>query len=602
MCGIAGVSLRSGGPPGSVVEAMSACLVHRGPDGSGLYRNGSVALAHRRLSILDLEGGAQPIASADERVHIVANGEIYNYRTLQREIRDGGDSLRTDSDSEVPLHLWRRHGMSFVQRLEGMYALALYDEETEDLVLARDPVGIKPLYVSETGEGIAFASEAGAIVRSGWIEPAVEPGAWPSYFNRQYVSGSLTMFRGVRRMVPGEVLRIRHGRVVERRVFPLELTPPVPVSEREALETLDALTTEVVRSHLQSDVPYGAFLSGGIDSTCVVTKMAQLVGGEVRTFAIGFTSDTVSDERHAAEALSVRLRTRHATAEFSNEDFWGLLPEMCRVMDDLAADYAVLPTLKLARLAGQHVKVILSGEGGDEGFAGYTYYGAHRQHPLHALIRGWRFRKRGNTHGFHELFRDPEITGWRDGAAQDRFDTTGFTRLQTYQARDLSDWLPDDLMLKVDRCLMAYGIEGRVPLLDRKLLAFAFSLPDALKISGEHHKYLLRKWVEVNQPQQDPWGRKRGFTVPIHPWLEARRDRLRPYLTGHEGVAEALHAERVDRWLSSPLDRRGAKLLFNVLCYALWHDVHIQGKSDSGANLLPERIEAAGAVQRTGRG
>jgi len=591
MCGIAGVSLRAGEPPEALLRQLAALLAHRGPDGEGFYRHRQTALVHRRLSILDLEGGAQPIAAEDGRTHIVANGEIYNYRVLQAQIRGWGVRLTTNSDSEVPLHCWRRYGIDFVGHLEGMYGLAIYDEASEELILARDPVGIKPLYIAETAAGVAFASEAGALVRAGWVAADVEQDAWSSYFNQQYVSGALTMFKGVRRVRPGEVLRIRRGVIVERRVYPLQLSPARRMEEDEALATFDGIAGEVVQSHLQSDVPYGAFLSGGTDSSCVVTKMAELVG-QVRTYAIGFSSDTVADERENALRLAVKLETAHESIEFTHADFWKLLPEMCEAMDDLVADYAALPTLKLAGLASQGVKVILSGEGGDEGLAGYRYYRQHRRPGLRAMLRKERFRRRGDAAGFQNLFR-PRIPAWRDGLSDDRRGTRGFTHLQMQQARDIRGWLPDDLMIKVDRCLMAHGVEGRVPLLDRRFLTFVFALPDDLKISDGQHKYLLRRWLADRQPQQDPWAQKKGFTVPIQAWLEARRSEVLKYLYSHRGVREVIVHEHLREWLEQPLDSRGAKLLFNVLCYALWHDVYIEATPLPEALLNPCKEESS---------
>jgi asparagine synthase (glutamine-hydrolysing) len=479
--------------------------------------------------------------------------------------------------------------MDFASHLEGMYALAVYDDRTEDLVLARDPVGIKPLYVAETSAGVAFASEAGALVHAGWVPAEVDERAWPAYFNRQYAGGARTLFKGIRRIEPGEVLRIRRGEIVERRVCPLPLGRAEEIPEAEALEVLDDLLTRTVESHLQSDVPYGAFLSGGIDSSAVVTKMAELVG-RVRTYAIGFSSGSVHDERSSARRLARELNTEHHEVEFTDGDFWDLLPRMCATMDDLAADYAVLPTLKLAELASADVKVILSGEGGDEGFAGYRYYGHHSQGLVDRLRHGRRFRRNGQATRYGAIFRSADISAWRDGPRQDRFPTRGFTRLQTYQARDLSDWLPDDLMMKVDRCLMASGIEGRVPLLDGKLLSFAFALPDRLKISRGHHKHLLRAWLARRHPGQDPWGEKRGFTVPVGDWLELRRPAIRDYLGGHDAIRRLMVPERLSGWLAEPVGG-GGKFLFNVLCYALWHDIHITAAPLPRALLGPARDE-----------
>lgn len=589
MCGIGGVSLVQGKAADAKLLGRLACaLAHRGPDGEGLYSHKGTGLVHRRLSIIDLAGGAQPISTADGQWHIVCNGEIYNYQPLRRGLVDQGYSFTTHSDSEVALHLYRTHGLDFVKHLEGMYALAIYDQAADELVLARDPVGIKPLYISATGKGLAFASEAGALVRAGWVAGEVNPAAWPSLFNRQYVGGQQTLFAGVERVKPGEVLRIRHGKVVERRMYPLSLGPVENISEAEALEVLDSLLHEAVQSHLQSEVPYGAFLSGGIDSSTVVSRMAELTD-TVRTYTIGFSSTSVADERATAFSLARRLHTQHTAVDFGEQDFWHQLPRMCAAVDDLVADYATLPTLKLAEHASKEVKVILSGEGGDEGFAGY---GRYRRGGLLDTLRGRTFRGRGDTAGYKQLFHDGAIPAWRGGDTPRPWDEAGFTRLQGYQARDMADWLPDDLLIKVDRALMVHGIEGRVPLLDRKLLSFAFSLPDGLKVQRKKGKYLLKKWLEGHQPQLNVWAPKKGFTVPVQPWLEAQRHLLLPYLHRHGGVAQVLVRKDLRRWLENPLDKRGAKLLFSVLCYALWHDIYIQGRVP-GEGLLDQMASPA---------
>ncbi len=558
----------------ALMARLADALRHRGPDGEGRHAWRNMALVHRRLSIIDVAGGAQPIPDQTGKVQIVCNGEIYNFVPLQNDLERSGIPLKTRSDSEVALHLYKKYGLDFVTHMEGMYALGILDETTGDLVLARDPMGIKPLYISVIGAGLAFASEPAALVRAGWCAAEVDPAAWPSLFNRQYTGGLKTLFKGVTRVKPGEVLRIRDGQIVERREYPLPLEAAADMPEAEALDRLDALLTASVTSHLQSEVPYGAFLSGGIDSSVVVDKMVD-VAGRVRTYTIGFSSATVADERAEAFRLAQALNTDHVAVDFTEKDFWDYLPTLGRVMDDLVADYAALPTLKLAERARQDVKVILSGEGGDEVFAGY---GRYRRGGWLDFLRGRRFRGRGDTAGYKLLFKHDSIASWRDSEHQDRFGTEGFTRLQTYQARDMSDWLPDDLLLKVDRCLMAYGIEGRVPLLDSKFAAFAFALPDVLKIRGAHGKYLLKTWLARRHPDMKVWAGKRGFTVPIQAWLEERRPALLAYLAAHGGVDQVVHRRDLKAWLEKPLDRRGAKLLFTLVCYALWHDVHIQDR------------------------
>ena len=576
MCGITGISLRAGRPvKAEQLARLAEALAHRGPDGEGTYLWQNYGLAHRRLSIIDVAGGAQPISSADKRAHIICNGEIYNYKAVQTALKKAGVELQTSSDSEIPLHLYRQHGLDFVRYLDGMYALAILDETSGELILARDPVGIKPLYFSVKDAGVAFASEPGALVRGGWQASEVNDEVWAGFFNRQYVRGSATLFKGIERVEPGEVMIIKNGAITRRVRFPEPiLTAASRISEAEALDAFDELLSRTVSTHLQSEVPYGAFLSGGIDSGAVVTKMAALAG-EVTTYTIGFESKAVADERTQAYRLANKLHTQHIPVSFTEADFWAMLPEMCDAMDDLVADYAALPTLKLARRASQDVKVILSGEGGDEAFAGY---GRYRRGGLLDTLRGRKFRGRGDTAGFGTLFRQAEITHWRESGPLGGLDMTDFTRLQERQAFDIGDWLPDDLLTKVDRCLMAYGIEGRVPLLDRHLLAYAFALPDQLKVQGKNGKYLLKKWLANQHPELDVWAPKRGFTVPVQAWLENRRERLLPYLHSHAGVQQVMVRKELRHWLERPLDSRGAKLLFSVLCYAVWHDIYIQGQ------------------------
>lgn len=576
MCGIAGVSWRGERSDELLLRRLARALSHRGPNDERIYAHRNVGLAHRRLSIIDIAGGAQPIEDASGRWRIVCNGEIYNYRALRTALEREGVAFKTRSDTEPALHLFLKYGFGFVNHLEGMYALAIHDKETGDVVLARDPVGIKPLYVSEMPSGVAFASEAGALVEAGWCAPDVYAAALPFFFNRQYVGGADTLFAHVKRVRPGELIHLRDGHILERRIVGLPLAPPIEISEGDALEELDRLLTNAVESHLQSEVPYGAFLSGGIDSACVVNRMAASAG-KVRTYTVGFSDPGVPDERAEAAALAHDFGVLNHPVEFDRDDFWRLLPRMCQALDDLVADYAALPTLKLAQTARWNgLSVILTGEGGDEIFAGY---GRYRRGGLWDRLRGKRFRGHGDTSGFKALFRWLEIPAWRDRDGEDLWAGSGLTRLQRYQARDIADWLPDDLLLKVDRCLMAFGIEGRVPLLDRKLLGFAFGLPDRLKIRGGHGKYLLKTWLSGRDPATNVWEPKRGFTVPVRSWLDERRGPVLAYLDGHDGVREIVLEDRLRAWLDQPLNRRGAKLLFTLLCYAVWHDVHVRKRS-----------------------
>ncbi len=568
MCGIAGLSLAAGKQVAPVaLRALSDALAHRGPDGKGVYVSGNVGLVHRRLSIIDVTGGAQPISDRHDKIHIVGNGEIYNFVALQRELEAAGVSLKTRSDTETALHLYARHGAAFVNRLEGMYALAIYDETSRTLVLCRDPFGIKPLYYARTDAGFAFASEPAALTKAGLRPAAVNRAGLGPFLNRQYLAGRDTLFAGIERVLPGEVLVVRDGAIVSRTRHP----PPLggPQRHADAMRMLDGHLAEAVERHLQSEVPYGAFLSGGIDSSAMVIKMAA-VAGTIRTFTIGFASATVSDERAVAERLARELGTDHTAVLFDEDDFWSGLPAMCRAMDDLVADYAALPLLKLAEAAAPHVKVILSGEGGDEIFAGYGRY-----------RRGWwdtlrrrPFRGRGDLAGFERLFTADLSANHQPAPPAE---ASGLTRLQRRQARDIADWLPDDLLTKVDRCLMAHGIEGRVPYLDQRLAAFGFGLPDRLKVRGRIGKHILKAWLKSERDWMDVWARKRGFTVPIQDWLNRRRETLARYLAKNDGVQEVVHPLALETLLGAPLDRKAAKLVFSLLCFGLWHEIHVGG-------------------------
>lgn len=577
MCGIGGVSLKAGNVSSELLEQMNLAQIHRGPDGSGVFTHGSTGLAHVRLSIIDIEGGAQPFNN--DGLHLVANGEIYNFHALQDALTARGVSLQSASDCEPILHLYREHGAFVSKQLHGMYAFALFDEATETLVLARDPFGIKPLYYAETDQGVAFASEPAVLSKVGWIEPIANSQAWGNYFNRHYVGGRQTMFKGIERVLPGEVLIIRAGEIVERLHFPAEL-PAAEASgwfgdkksqtqEEPAMARFDELFDESVRLHLQADVPYAAYLSGGVDSSALVQKMSAATD-ELHTFTIGFESTSVADERGNARALTTALNASHETISFGESDFWRFLPLMMTRMDDLTCDYASLPVLKLSELASQHVKVVLCGEGGDEILAGYGRY----RTSIWDKLRSKRFRRGGDASHFSDLFKG-DISSWRE---PDLSTPPGLTAIQAKQYLDIQDWLPCDLLTKLDRCTMAYGLEGRVPFLDGALAAYCFGLPDGLKVQGRTGKYLLKKWLSQAQSAINPWEKKKGFTVPVREWLEKKREALATRLVGHDGLADIVHMTELAKLFEAPFGKREGQIVFNLLCYSLWFDVHIKGQ------------------------
>jgi asparagine synthase (glutamine-hydrolysing) len=573
MCGIAGIMTIDGqAPPVAALQAMEAALAHRGPDGNGHYRAGDVGMVQTRLAIIDLTTGDQPLYEPGGAA-LMANGEIYNYLELRQSLE--GVAFATGSDCEVPLHLYRRHGLDFPQHLRGMYAIALHDPAAGRLVLARDPFGIKPLYYIETAAGLAFASEPQALIASGLVAAQLVRHVRNELLQLQFTTGRETIFAGINRVLPGETVVAARGRVVERhRREPLPEGGTVPQDEAAAVAAFDAAFADSVRVHQRSDVPYGMFLSGGIDSTAVLAMMARLNERPVKAFTAGFSQSAAVDERAAARAVARSVGAEHVEVEFREGDFWRLLPDVAAAMDDPAADYAVLPTFKLAAAArSAGLKVILCGEGGDELLAGYGRY--------RSVMRPWwaggkLLRGRGNLDRLGILRGD--LAGWRDGiaAAELHAAASGRSRLQVAQATDCADWLPNDLLGKLDRCLMAHGVEGRTPFLDPAVAAAAFRLPDDLKVRKGLGKWVLRRWLAQHVPAAEPFTRKRGFTVPVGEWIARRGVQLGPLVASQPGVREICLPNAVEKLFREARGRHEGFAAWTLLFYALWHRRHIQ--------------------------
>jgi len=586
MCGLAGVALRQGlTPAGATLDRLTRALSHRGPDGAGHHVAGSVALAHTRLAIIDLVTGDQPLFAGPAA--LVGNGEIYNYRELREQNQL---HCATGSDCEPPLHLWRRDGIGFADALRGMYAIALHDRATRQVVLARDPFGIKPLYMAEVPGGIAFASEPQALIAAGLVQPRIRPVARAELMQLQFTTGAETIFEGITRVLPGETVVVADGAVAERhRRAALPEGGPESITAEAALARLDAALEESVALHQRSDVPYGLFLSGGIDSAAVLAMMARLNERPVLAFTAGFDVPGAADERAAAAHLARAAGAQHVTVAVDEAMVWRHLPEIVACMDDPAADYAIIPTWFLARRARQEVKVVLSGEGGDEIFGGYGRY--------RAAMRPWwlggkAMRARGAFDRVNVL-REP-LTGWRDGiaAAEAAAASPGRSRLQVAQALDIADWLPNDLLVKLDRCLMAHGVEGRTPLLDPGVAAAAFRLPDGLKVQGHSGKWLLRQWLAQHLPAAEPFKAKQGFTVPIGAWIERVGERLGPLVAAQPGVAEIARPDRVAAlFRHAGGEKHRGFAAWHLLFYALWHRRHVEGRRPEGDvfEVLSER-------------
>ncbi len=566
MCGIAGLI---GTADHARVEAMIAALAHRGPDGIRVEDVGDATLAHARLSIIDLEHGWQPLHAAGSTV--VGNGEIYNYLELIEEF-GLKDKLATGSDFEPLLHLYAMEGERAFDRLRGMYAFCLVGHDGRTW-LVRDPFGIKPLYMQSMVHGLAFASEPRSFTVGRQRE--VTPAAAKDLLALGYVT--LPDFDA-----PLEEMRIMPGMVVE--AFrnggagglsrpPIHFPPAkTEGTEEQLLADLDAVLEDSVRVHQRSDVPYGLFLSGGIDSAAIATLMSRLNERPVTAFTCGFDAPGASDERAAAEKVARALDLDWREISFGEEDFWRIAPQVAWALDDPTTDYATLPTYKLAEAAKGTLTVVLTGEGGDELFAGYGRY----RRALRPALLGGRPAEPQIDAPFLKDGGAGALERWRTMAKAPE----GLTLLQQAQWADIVTWLPNDLLLKLDRCLMAHGLEGRTPFLDREVAAFAFGLPDRMKIRGRYGKWILRKWLERHCPAAEPWAKKRGFTVPVADWIGPRAADLAPRIAAVQGIAEVCDTDAVRAVFERPGQEHNR---WPLMFYALWWTIHVGGASPAEA-------------------
>jgi asparagine synthase (glutamine-hydrolysing) len=576
VCGIAGVMMSNGRPPQpGVLELLKEALAHRGPDATGRHISGPIGLVSTRLAIIDPRTGDQPIHEPHGAV-LVANGEIYNDPELRLQLRDV--CFRTGSDCESPLHLYRRKGLDFVEDLRGMYAIAIYDPETSKLVLTRDPFGIKPLYYVETPTYFAFASEPRALIVAGLAGRLIRPRARAELFQLKFTTGSGTIFSQIHRVLPGETLVVTDGRVVQRRRR--ELLPqggPRRMGHREALEQIDEILRDSVAHHLRSDVPYGLFLSGGIDSATLAALMARMSSNPVVALTVGFPGSAAVDERALAERIARAVGAEHHVVEMGADDFWAKAPRVAQALDDPTTDAAALPTYALGEAAKGRLKVVLTGEGGDEIFCGYSRYRRAR------WLWG-RLTRYARTHGeFNGLGNmNGAFAGWRDGLdlverGQARAERTF---VQVLQAVDCAEWLPNDLLIKIDRCLMANAVEGRTPFLDPVVADFAFRLPDQMKATTKMTKRLLRDWLSWNLPAADSYARKTGFNPPVGRWIAARQSVIEELVSVQPGIAEIFTREDVQRVFSDV--EKTPQAAWSLLFYALWHSHHVLGLSCDG--------------------
>jgi asparagine synthase (glutamine-hydrolysing) len=619
MCGICGVLRRGSDADPAALEAMSSALVHRGPDDHGTFLDGPVGLAARRLSIIDLEGGHQPIANEDASVHAVQNGEIYNHAELRRELEGRGHSFRTRCDTEVLVHLYEEHGPDFVERLRGMFAIAIWDARRRRLLLARDRFGIKPLYVHRSGGEVAFASELKSLVRLPGFKREVDPRALEAFLAFNSVPGPLAIFKDTEKLLPGHVLLADESGVETR-----EYARPAPLPERA--ESMDALADELrerlrdsVRAHLIADVPVGVLLSGGVDSSALAALAAEESGSRVQTFSIGF-EEREFNELELARLVAERYDTDHNEL-IVRPDAAELLPRLAEVFDEPLADSSALPTYLVSELAARNVKVALSGEGGDELFGGYYTYVADllapRLAPLAALarplverlpsgsgkvsfdykakrfVRGARLDPLERHHAWKEIFSADARAELGAASGYDplavyrgHFErTAGAAPLVRMQEMDLNVYLVDDLLVKTDRASMAHSLEARVPFLDTAVSDLALALPTSMKVRGFAKKRLLRKAMEPLVPREILEGKKQGFSIPAAAWLRGdlepfAREVLSPDTLRRQGF---FRPEAVSALIDAHVERREdlSRQLWGLLSFTLWHERWVENPAGS---------------------
>jgi asparagine synthase (glutamine-hydrolysing) len=626
MCGICGLVSLDGasGPDPAALAAMNEALAHRGPDSDGSVIDGPCGLAMRRLSIIDLAGGDQPIASEDGRICVIQNGEIYNYRGLMDGLRARGHSFSTQSDTEVLVHLYEERGAAFVEDLRGMFTVALWDAGEGRVVLARDRFGIKPLYYRVADGTLSFASELKALLRQPGFSREIDPNALEAFLAFNSIPAPLTIFKQARKLPPGHLLIAERGEVsISRYARP----SPAPADQlrtedEEALaEELRGRLRDSVRAHLVSDVPVGVLLSGGIDS-CALTALAAAESGyQVSTFSIGFEESSF-DELDRARLVAERYGTDHHELVL-RPDAVDLLPRLVEAFDEPFGDSSALPTYLVSELAADTVKVVLSGEGGDELFGGYYTYVADRLAPrvgraaaflrplvdrlpsssakasfdykAKRFVRGAHLPPVERHHAWKEIF-SPEAQ------RELLVSPPGFDPLDLYRARyaetegaeelarlqdlDLGIYLVDDLLVKTDRASMAHSLEARVPFLDPAVADLALALETKRKVRGFQKKRLLRRAVAPLLPKEIVRGRKQGFSIPVAAWLRGdlepfARDVLSAETIERQGC---LNPETVRRLLDDHVAGREdlSRQIWGLLSFTLWFERYARETAGAG--------------------
>jgi asparagine synthase (glutamine-hydrolysing) len=622
MCGICGKVFHDPGEKvaADLVQRMMDVISHRGPDGEGKYVHGPVGLGHRRLAIIDLNTGAQPMCNEDKTVWIVFNGEIYNYQDLRRDLIQKGHVFSSSTDTEVIIHSYEEYGVECLSRLQGMFAFALWDEKKKILFLARDRVGIKPLYYCDTGTALVFGSEIKSLLVDPDVKRDVNPQGIDRFLTYLYLPGTETLFKDIHKLAPGHYLLIKNGRVSCKQYWDLRFDNPRSCENiDETAEALWDLLKVTVRGHMISDVPVGFLLSGGVDSTALLSCAVGETNKRISTFTIGFAGAGFADERPYARLAAQRFGTDHHEITISAEQFSEFLPKYVWHMEEPVCEPPAIALYYVSKLASHHVKVVLSGEGGDEAFGGYQNYrnllllekGKKAAGPLNGVLAGL-LRTAARIKGFHRAQKyAPLMTAsfpdyyysrvsspfsYFNRNKQTLYTSEFGASLSSRQPSDLTDgffrqveneellnqmlyvdtktWLPDDLLIKADKITMANSLELRVPLLDHLVLEFAARLPAEYKVKGLGTKRILKRAFQNRVPTEIIKRKKTGFPVPYDSWLRTNmRSYVRDVLCSKRALERGYFGRKAIEKLLARCDQGEpvAKEIFSLLTLELWH-------------------------------
>lgn len=630
MCGICGKFSLNSTVERDALLSMRDIMYHRGPDDSGIYINNNIGLGHRRLSILDLSvSGRQPMANEDETIWVVFNGEIYNYIELRSALEKRGHVFKSKTDTEIILHAYEEHGLDSIAMLEGMFAFGLWDETKERLILARDRLGIKPLYFYRNGSDLIFASEIKAILLDKSVNATVDLQSLSNFLTLHYVPAPRTMFKGIEKLPPGHFMVINQKDIYSRPYWDLvKETDHVEGDERDLIEELSYLLRASVKKRLQSDVPVGTLLSGGLDSTSILGLMTDIADHPVKSFTVGFSedgNDNISEFKFARIASNHFASTHYETVVDSKR-FLDFLPRAIWFQDEPIGEPASIPLYYICEMAkNEGITVLLTGEGADELFAGYNrHWGEilstnYRKVPnfireglikpflnylpnSHLLSKAHRsmtlrdFKSRFLS--WHTVFTDDlknDLLLLTGGGASDTFSDVfekynaklhGLSDLDKLLYLDAHVWLPDDLLMKKDKMGMAASIEARVPFLDHRLVEFAFNLPSKYKVNRFRTKYLLKKSMNGLLPEEIIKRKKKGFPTPISGWLknelnDLTYDTLCSEGSLSHGFFDGKTINRlVDEHTKGLVDH--SRLLFPLINFEIWYDLFIDGDSTHG--------------------